>query len=282
MPERRILVLGGSGRLGRAIYSLRGEHEGLEPVPRSGFDAADPGFELPEGPVPLLVVNAVALSSVAACARDPRRAFVLNSRWPSILAAECRRAGARLVHFSTDLVWSGGAPPYRESSPAVPGSVYGWTKLLGDRAVLRRHPGALILRTSVLFGEAGAATPTFTEELLLGRVPVVWTDCHRNHTPISWLASKALETGLSGASGLVLAAGRDSLTRSAFADMFCERMGLPPVRAGYRPSGVPGDLSLDPVRGPAVVGEAPGALEAFDIEYPLAGEHLPREEAAGM
>lgn len=282
MPERRILVLGCSGRLGRAITSLRREHAGLEPVSRTCFDAEDPAFELPGDPAPALVVNAVALSSVAACARDPRRAFVLNSRWPSVLAAECRRAGVRLVHFSTDLVWSGGIPPYREDSPAVPCSVYGWTKLLGDRAVLRRHPGALVLRTSVLFGEIGAASPTFTEELLRGRVSAVWTDCHRNHTPISWLASKALETGLSGASGLVLAAGRDSLSRSGFADMFCGRMGLPPVRAAFRPPGVPGDLSLAPSRGPSILGEAPGATEAFDIEYPLAGEHLPRQETPCM
>jgi dTDP-4-dehydrorhamnose reductase len=230
-----------------------------EPFDGAVLDAASPD----------LVINAVAVSSAAACARDPRTACLVNAAWPRSLARECARRGIPLVHVSSDLVYSGGIPPYGERSPCVPGSIYGWTKLLGDRAVMREHPGALVARTSVLFGEAGAALPTFSEELLAGAVKTVHVDSYRNHTPIRWFAAALLEAWRRNLRGLVIIAGRDSLARSAFAEMLLEHVGMasrPPL--GYRPPGTPPDLSLETALCSRLLGQTPDPFQSFEIEYP--------------
>ncbi len=245
------------------------------PAGREGFEAVidasipfDPS--LLERIRPDLVVNTVAISSVRACARDPSAAFAVNTAWPAGVAAACRACGACFIHFSTDLVHSGGTPPYSEDSPAVPRSVYGWTKLLGERAVLSAFPETLVIRTSVLFGEAGSVRPTFSEELLGGAVESVWVDSYRNHTPIHWLARVSLEAAASGATGRLVLAGRHSLSRSAFAEMLIAHVGTgTPPRGGYRPAGVPGDLSLDPGRAVRLLGaEMPDPFQSFEMEYP--------------
>ncbi|TMQ67634.1 MAG: sugar nucleotide-binding protein, partial [Candidatus Eisenbacteria bacterium] len=76
-----------------------------------------------------------------------------NSVAPAVLARACAEAGARLVHVSTDYVFAGdGRRPYREDDPPAPRSVYGRTKLDGDRAVLSASEEFLVVRTSWLFG----------------------------------------------------------------------------------------------------------------------------------
>lgn len=217
---------------------------------------------------PDLVVNAAAMSSTSECAREPRRALESNALLPRDLARVCHDCGIRLVHVSTDLVYGGHVPPYTEASPCVPLSVYGWTKLLGDRAVMASCPGALVLRTSVLFGEIGSSRRTFSEDLLAGSVRNVHVDSFRNHTPARWFASAVLEAGMADVSGLLIASGLHSLSRSAFAEMLFGHLGLdgcPP--AGYRPTGVPADLSLDTGRFTGLFGEPPDPFQAFEMEY---------------
>lgn len=196
---------------------------------------------------PSAVINCAALSSTARCRSDPRAALEANALWPSVLARACAARGTRLVHVSTDLVYSGGNAPYTLQSPAVPLSIYGWTKLFGDMLVLRRSPGALVLRTSVLVGAVGAAAPTFTEELLAGLVPGVYVDAIRSFTPIDGFAEDLLELSEGGAEGLRIVCSRQAYTRAAFAEMFLRGRGietLPPQT--YRPAGTPADLSMIP------------------------------------
>lgn len=217
---------------------------------------------------PDLVVNAAAMSSTSDCVREPQQALAANALLPRDLARACREGGIRLVHVSTDLVYGGHVPPYTEASPCVPLSVYGWTKLLGDRAVMASCPGALVLRTSVLFGEIGASRRTFSEDLLAGSVQKVHVDSLRNHTPAHWFARAVLEAGMADVSGLLIASGLHSLSRSAFAEMLFGHLGLdgcPP--AGYRPAGVPADLSLDTGRFAGLFGEPPDPFQAFEMEY---------------
>lgn len=243
----------------------------LDPPSRGGADLreSDP-FELLELLRPDAVVNAAAISSTSECGSDPESAARLNFRWPRELARACARRGIPMVHVSTDLVYSGGNPPYSESSPAVPLSLYGWTKLLGDCAVLKEHPGAAVVRTSVLFGRAGARRPTFSEEILSGLVAEVHTDSFRNHTPIRWFGGAIIDLLSKGASGLIILAAAWSQSRSAFAEALLEHAGkshLP--RLGRRPPGTPCDLTLDPSRASARWGiPLPDLHSAIAMEHP--------------
>ncbi len=95
---------------------------------------------------PTLVINCIGLINKIAFAEDPLRAIPVNSILPHRLARMCASAGARLVHFSTDCVFSGNKGDYRESDIADAIDVYGRTKLLGEVD----YPNAITLRTSFI------------------------------------------------------------------------------------------------------------------------------------
>jgi dTDP-4-dehydrorhamnose reductase len=77
----------------------------------------------------------------------------INGVAPGILAEEANRLGAPLIHYSTDYVFDGNAKvPYREDDATAPQSVYGGTKLAGERAVTAVAKEYLVLRTSWLYG----------------------------------------------------------------------------------------------------------------------------------
>jgi len=150
----------------------------------------------------------------------------------------------------------------------VPLSVYGWTKLLGDMLVRRIDPGALIVRTSVLFGRSGAARKTFSEELLSGTVKEVHVDSWRNATSLSWFASTLLRLSGTDASGVLILCSRESHSRAAFAEMLLRAHGRQdfPI-PGYRPAGVPSDLTMSPGRAGLLLGERiPGLEESIAME----------------
>jgi dTDP-4-dehydrorhamnose reductase len=172
--------------------------------------------------------------------------------------------------LSTDLVYSGANPPYYENSSAVPSGIYGWSKLMGDLWVSRTHAGALIARTSVLFGEVKATRPTFSEALLRGEIGTAYVDCFRNHTPIHWLARAMLEAFHRGAAGVLLLCGAEDQSRAAFAEALTRFLHRPleGITMGYAPPGTPRLLSLRPHRASVVLGkQCPTLQEGLEEEY---------------
>lgn len=239
------VLFGAAGRLGTALRKVSAGHTGLychglggpAGAAQTDLASADPAGLIPEGAD--TVINCAAMSAVGDCRRNPAAAFGVNCLWPRRLAARCAEMGIGLVHMSTDLVWSGGIPPYKRHSPAVPMSVYGWTKLLGDLLVRRVHPGALVVRTSVLVGEIGARRPTFTEEILSGAASRFYADSIRHHTPIIPLAETLHRLAGEGTSGLILAASPLAMSRLTYAAT------LIPEPEGVRaPRGVPLNLTM--------------------------------------
>jgi len=240
---RELFLTGATGRLGRTVQREFKDEWIIHPCFRSrGGDLtkAEPADIVPEQTD--FVLNCAALSSRGGCVKDPVTAFMLNTLWPQKLAAFCAEKSRRLVHISTDLVYAGGIPPYTEKSPAVPRSLYGWTKLLGDIAVQRRNPSACIVRTSILVGEAGAKMTTFSEDILSGRATHFHVDCFRNHTDINALARFLSHCLYSSRSGLILAAAPYSMSRAAYAYSLLQRdINLVPA-----PHDIPHDLTLRP------------------------------------
>jgi dTDP-4-dehydrorhamnose reductase len=96
-----------------------------------------------------VVINAVAVASHEKCEQDPAHATHVNAVLPGGWASQCARLGVGFVHVSTDAVFDGtSGQPYREVDEPRPLSVYGETKLHGERSVATAHPGALIARTN--------------------------------------------------------------------------------------------------------------------------------------
>jgi dTDP-4-dehydrorhamnose reductase len=160
------------------------------------------------------------------------------------VATAAADAGARLVHLSTDVVFGGGAGrPYREDDPPDPLSDYGRAKAEAERRVAAADPGAVIVRTSLIYGgpggpagvhERAAADPdaTFYDDEL--RCPVQVGD----------LAAALVELCTHPASGPLHAAGADAVSRAEFAELVCGR----PVRHRPAPPGRPLDCRLDSTR----------------------------------
>src|SRR5207244_2190179 len=95
---------------------------------------------------PDVVINAIGIVKQRATAHDPVLSITLNSLFPHRLAALCRSSRARLIHFSTDCVFSGRRGDYSEDDNPDPVDLYGRSKLLGEVD----GSGVLTIRTSII------------------------------------------------------------------------------------------------------------------------------------
>ncbi len=156
----RILVPGGRGQLGRSLARL-GRGEVVTPG-RDQLDLTDPRSIAAalDHFAPEVVVNAAAYTDVDGAESDEAGATAINVDGPRVLAAACRERGIRLVHISTDYVFSGQVPGGGDPATAPglepdaltdPVTVYGRTKLAGERAVFEELPEATVVRTAWLY-----------------------------------------------------------------------------------------------------------------------------------
>ena len=101
-------------------------------------------------------MNAAAMTNVDECERDPERAFAVNALGVRHLAVAAERAGAHVVHISTDYVFDGESTrPYDEWDAVAPLSEYGRSKLGGERELAAHARSWAIVRTSWVFGKRG-------------------------------------------------------------------------------------------------------------------------------
>jgi dTDP-4-dehydrorhamnose reductase len=130
-------------------------------------------------------------------------------------------AGARLVHLSTDVVFDGekGAP-YVEEDEATPLTDYGRAKADAERAVLAEHPGALVVRTSLIYG---GARPGPQERLAADPDATFFTDEVRCPIQVGDLADALIELAATDLSGVLHVAGADRLSRHEFAELLAGR-----------------------------------------------------------
>ena len=110
------------------------------------------------------IINCAAYTAVDKAEDEPERCFALNAKGPQNIGYVAQEIGARVLHISTDYVFSGEAEkPYREDDPVAPQSVYGKSKLEGERHLLAACPDAVIVRTAWLYGNYG---PNFVATML--------------------------------------------------------------------------------------------------------------------
>jgi dTDP-4-dehydrorhamnose reductase len=151
----KIVILGAGGRLGAALvceyrdkYDVTGfNHAQLD---LSNLDDVREKLRALSFDV---LINAAAFTNVDLCETERDRAFMINGEAPGIVAEICRERGAKLIHFSTDYVFDGEKrAPYTEEDEPKPISVYGASKLAGEKNVLAADGDHLVVRVSWVFG----------------------------------------------------------------------------------------------------------------------------------
>jgi len=245
----RLFVTGLGGYLGRAVAAAAtGEVAGTV---RGG--PAPPGtraFRVDVRDEPAIVAALAAARPDAVVhtayvqAGDGLRS--VNVDGAAVVAEAARAAGARLVHVSSDAIFPGGlGRPVREDDPPRPVTDYAASKADAETAVAAAHPGAAIVRTSLIYGgdepsnhERRALDPAhafFADEI---RCPIVAGD----------LAAALIElAALPDVHGPLHVAGADAVSRLEFARLIAAANGRDPgsVRGAAAPPGRPTDVELD-------------------------------------
>ena len=172
----------------------------------------------------------------------------MNTVGSENVARAAAAVGARLVHLSTDVVFDGRkGSPYVESDPVSPVTGYGRAKAEAEARVAAAHPGALLVRTSLLYG---GAEPSKHE--LAARDPALTFFTNEIRSPIQVDRSRAqalLELAELDVAGPLHVAGADDVSRAEFAELIAGA----PVRTGRAPETRPLDCSLDSSRAQALL-----------------------------
>jgi dTDP-4-dehydrorhamnose reductase len=152
----RILITGANGQLGHELQRVLKGHTLIQ--------AAWPEFDLLKSDVekqvlaarPDVVVHLAAYTDVDGAEREPDKAMAVNAEGTERVARAVDKASARLIYLSTDYVFDGRkTSPYVETDEPKPLSVYGRSKLEGERRALAYCPNTLIVRSAWLYGAHG-------------------------------------------------------------------------------------------------------------------------------
>jgi dTDP-4-dehydrorhamnose reductase len=158
MARPTILVTGATGQVGHELAMLLARRGEVIAADRGRLDLADPDAIVAavRGAKPDLIVNAGAYTAVDQAETEPKLAQAINGRAPGVLAEEAKRAGAVLIHYSTDYVFDGKrTAPYDEDAATGPLNVYGASKLEGERALAAIGGHSIVFRTSWIYGLRG-------------------------------------------------------------------------------------------------------------------------------
>ena len=281
----RILITGASGLLGGRLGPLLGQNhaitalvrerpapEGVSRVRADLTDAVAVGQVLDEVR-PDAVIHCAALADAEVCEREPERARLDNEVASRNLAQACRRAGARLIAISTDLVLAGDRPFSAETTAAAPLMEYGRTKLRGEGAISEECPDAVILRVALVCGQGYGARLSGSEaiatRLRRGETVTLYEDEWR--TPVDpESVSSAIDALLARPQvrGLFHLGGLTRLTRLELGQRVASALGLDAglIRAApqssHRGAPRPRDVSLDITRARAELRWTPRSLDA--------------------
>jgi dTDP-4-dehydrorhamnose reductase len=236
----RSLLIGASGQLGAQMFHLLGPDRCMVTSRR-----ADAAGELPLDLAALAtvadaeaalgrqaydVIYCIAgMTAVDACEDAPELAHNINCRGPEMLARVASKRGIPFVYFSTEYVFDGTDGPYHEDDAANPLSVYGKSKWDGELAVNAACNHALILRTTVVYGQDfGQKNYVYSLMRLLaaGKTMRVPQDQVSTPTYNRDLAAATIALALRGASGVYHACGPERMDRLDFARKVAQFLGL--------------------------------------------------------
>jgi len=154
----KILLAGGSGQLAQELQPILLSVGEVISVDRTRLDLSQPESirQAMADIQPDLVVNAGAYTAVDKAESEPELARAVNGIAPGILAEECEKLGASLIHFSTDYVFDGSkSSAYLETDSTNPLGIYGESKLAGEEAIRKAGNRHIIIRTAWVYGNCG-------------------------------------------------------------------------------------------------------------------------------
>lgn len=236
------LVTGASGLLG-LNFALRAaaEHKvtgvvnqhALKAVP---FDVVQADLVEPGGISNLLdrikpdvIVHCAAQANLEVCENDPEQAYQLNAWLPGEIAREAFQRAIKLVHISTDAVFSGVESDFKEEDPTHPLSVYAQSKLAGEQVVLAANPDAAIARVN-FYGWSMTGKRSLAEffyNRLAQNQPVNgFTDMFFCPLLVNDLADILMEMVSHNLSGVYHAVSRECLSKYAFGCAIADQFGL--------------------------------------------------------
>jgi dTDP-4-dehydrorhamnose reductase len=251
-----LLVIGGSGFLGLRVIR-QAQLAGHRVVATRHASAAPAAGDVDWRPLDIR-----RRDDVTALTRRVRPGAVINaayrkSDWAATadggahVALAAAAASARLVHVSSDALFSGAAPRYDETSPPDPVTPYGAAKAAAETAVKGIAPGAVIARTSLIIGDGDSVHECFVHAMAAGTAPgFLYTDEVRCPVHADDLAAALLELAAGPHAGVCHVAGPDAVSRHELGLLIAARDGLDPaaLRAGPRPATGPPrplDVRLD-------------------------------------
>ncbi|HEX4880086.1 MAG TPA: dTDP-4-dehydrorhamnose reductase [Limnobacter sp.] len=197
----RVLVLGAHGQLGHSIvqHAKPALMDTMDAIVAYGRDKVD--FSQPDSIVnalkdvrPDVVINAAAYTHVEHAEAEPQLANAINGHAVGVLAEQCKKQGAVLVHYSTDYVFDGTSTrPYLETDSPNPLSVYGQSKLQGERFIAEVGGETVIFRTGWVYALRGSNFLKTMLKLAQERDTLtVVNDQTGAPTPANWLAELGL------------------------------------------------------------------------------------------
>ncbi len=152
----RIVVLGSSGQLGRALQATQKNKNVIylsrQQAPFENYGGIEEQLKALN---PTHVINTVAYTKVDQAEKDKDLCFLINSETPVKIALWCKKNSATFVHYSTDYVFDGtGERPWTEESIPNPLNVYGASKLESEKGILAVG-NSYVFRTSWIYSEFG-------------------------------------------------------------------------------------------------------------------------------
>jgi len=229
-----ILITGAGGQLGQDCFTVMGEEHAVHGRTSGQLDITQSEQVQQEIRTlrPDVVINCAAYTAVDRCESEQAACWAVNADGAAHLADACAAEGARLIHISTDYVFSGNKPvpePYTENDIVGPLSVYGKSKLAGEQAIAERMDNFLILRTSWLYGIGGN---NFLKTMLRlaamdpERTIRVVDDQYGSLTWTMTLARQIRQLLVSELTGIAHATAENSGTWYAGAKYFLESLGV--------------------------------------------------------
>ena len=175
------------------------------------------------------VLHTAAMSGLGACQKQPELAERINAQVTAELAQWCKMRGARLVYFSTDIVFKGDRPPYDEKAQPDPVNVYGLTKWKGELAVQEAGINFATGRIALALGQGLNGTRNFIDwflERVEKQQPLtLFTDEIRTATYVMELAKRFWQLALSKETGIFHVCGAQPIDRFSLGKALCDALG---------------------------------------------------------
>jgi dTDP-4-dehydrorhamnose reductase len=239
---QKILITGASGFLGwnlcqiaRTEWEVHGTYH-QQPVEISDVNIHQldlTNFDRVKGAIDLIAPDAIIHTAAASkpnfCQANPEKSYQINVSASQLLAQICADAKIPFVFTSTDLVFDGNQPPYRETDPVSPINIYGEQKVAAEREISRVYPDATICRMPLMFGIAPITATSFIQPWLkaLSSPQKLQLFVDEFRTPVSaTTAAKGLLMALKLSPGVIHLGGQERISRYDFGCLLADVFGL--------------------------------------------------------